>query len=153
MKSGESKGKKPIGPSIALYHALLAILGLKDEGQGNPQKATVKIYDFDAREEISAERDAFPQLVGKPFKVFLQSEEYRRQQGKNAGSIGTSYNIKQFYNTKSQTAAEISLGHDAQDYLMAEKIWQDKVLKENPATNTESVPNMPADFDDDIDFS
>lgn len=103
-------GKGEELPSYKMLNAIMCCLKVK---RITTKDGTVKLYDFDSKQEVIKQKDIYPELIGKPIGLVLTSEEYRA----NNGDIKTRLNIAAPFHAETKRMANevLSGASDAVD--------------------------------------
>lgn len=73
--------KKADGQTIMGFDTLMAIMTCLKLRSIKPTAGVVKNWDNDQRKEVERESTVFPDLVGKPIGLLLETEDYIKQDG------------------------------------------------------------------------
>lgn len=130
-------------------NALMTCLSLRDI---QPQQATIKKYDFTARQEVDSLVTIFPALMNKPVGLVLQKEQYLKQDN----TVGEKLNLVAPFNAETnQVAVEILDKSQAEQLEKIVSSLKDKLLPTSGSATSYQQPTQTAgtvDFDDDIPF-
>lgn len=89
-------------PSFDTVCSLLAVLRLRGI---RPAQGQVTVYDYDKQQDVTKQKDIYPEVAGKDVGVFFRLEEYVRQRGQNAGTTGTRLIVHGFFGPASKLMA------------------------------------------------
>lgn len=110
-------GKKLPLAGFTLADELSVITSGKKLTQAEATEATIKVYDYDVKDEVLARKAVFKEMLGKPVKVLLVQTKFNKQ-------------------TKDATGSYVDI---AESY---EKLVLDKILYESGKTVTESQKGL-----------
>lgn len=86
--TGQQAGPLPLythkgdGTELYSFKTLQAIIGCLRLKGIKPQPGSVTLWDYDAKSEVSKQKDIFPALMGRPVGVILTTEDYVGNDGK-----------------------------------------------------------------------
>lgn len=149
---------KSDGEKIMGFQALMAIMTCMGLRNIEPKPGTVKAWDNNTNTEITKQASTFPDLVGKPIGLLLETEDYP----KNSGGTGTRMVIAGIFQAKTElTAGEILDRKTTPELLtkMVARLRHRPVKGSKPAAGRTAAPASAGgggsgfdDMDDDIPF-
>lgn len=142
------------GDELPSYKMLNAIMACMKLNRITTKEGSVKLYDFDTKQEITKQKDTYPEMVGKQIGLVLTSEEYRT----NSGDLKTRLNIgAPFEAATNRMADEVLNKSDSPvalkkytDYLTNKDKWVKRMAPESNSAPYDGHPRHDDPFGDDI---